>query len=171
MEARQGFHRERSIFERARDHDLDHEDHQVHVERQNAGIWQMYLGMEMKSKFAWTKYAIREASQQESRRARSIFVRALRVEHQSTGIWRKFPEMETMTLRMRPSSLRLPPRCSQTWVQGMLPSSLRLPSRCSRTWVQGATPQRRTLPCFGPLAAGEAWRDGGCKALSTRLGT
>ena len=81
-----------------------------------------------------------------------IFERALRAEHQNTGIWRKYLETETMTLRM-------------------LPSSLRLPSRCSRTWVQGATPQRRTLPCFGPLAAGEAWRDGGCRASSARLGT
>ncbi|MFM7986300.1 MAG: HAT repeat-containing protein, partial [Candidatus Fonsibacter sp.] len=124
--SQQEFRRARSIFERA-----------LHVERQNAGIWREYLEMEMESNFAWTKYAIWQASQQESRRARSIFERALRVEHQNTGTWRKYLEMETMTLRM-------------------LPSSLRLPSRCSRTWVQGATPQRKTLPCFGPLAAGEA---------------
>lgn len=43
---------------------------------------------------AWVKYAQWEASQQEFRRARSIFERGLHVEYQNTAVWLKYLEME-----------------------------------------------------------------------------
>lgn len=43
---------------------------------------------------AWTKYALWEASQQEFRRARSIFERALHVDYVNVSLWLKYLEME-----------------------------------------------------------------------------
>ena len=42
----------------------------------------------------WIKYATWEAAQQEYRRARSIFERALQVDYQNVTLWLKYVEME-----------------------------------------------------------------------------
>jgi len=42
----------------------------------------------------WVKYALWEANQQEFRRARSIFERALQVDYKSTPLWLKYVEFE-----------------------------------------------------------------------------
>merc|ERR1719379_776445 len=55
------------------------EDH-IRRQRQNVGTW--------------IKYAAWEASQQEFRRARSIYERALHVEYQNVSLWLKYLEME-----------------------------------------------------------------------------
>ena len=51
----------------------------------------------------WIKYAEWEGSQDEMDRARSVFERALDVDHRNVGVWLKYAEME-----MRSGQVRIP---------------------------------------------------------------